>query len=155
MVVATASAWADEGVRTPTEFLPCSRLGFPIGPYPGELVPVDEPLSAAIAGRLGAVRGVIATVSSCSGTDAAAGDVAARCGAIAEGMEGAAVGHAAAMLGIPFVEVRAISNTTGDRSRQVWALGPGLAALADAACAVAAVWRGGDAARPAAPGGAR
>jgi futalosine hydrolase len=71
----------------------------------------------------------IATVSTCSGTDAAATEIAHRTGAAAEAMEGAAVGLVAFRHKVAFAEVRVISNTTGDRSRQVWALEESLAEL--------------------------
>jgi futalosine hydrolase len=47
-------------------------------------------------------------------------------------MEGAAVVHAARRLKVPAIELRAISNTTGDRANQQWDLQAGLAALGQA-----------------------
>lgn len=44
-------------------------------------------------------------------------------------MEGAAVLLAAHRLGIPAAEIRVISNTTGDRDRQVWDFGAGFAGM--------------------------
>ena len=46
-------------------------------------------------------------------------------------MEGAAVVHAARRLDVPAIEVRAISNTTGDRDRQQWDIAAALTALGD------------------------
>ena len=102
-------------------------MGFALGDFPGNAVPVDE----ALLDMAGAVFriGPIATVATCSGTDEAADAIARRTGALAEAMEGAAVVHAARRLRVPALEVRAISNTTGDRDRQVWDLAGGLAAL--------------------------
>jgi len=74
--------------------------------------------------------GHIATVATCSGTDLQAQQVARRTRAIAEAMEGAAVVHAARRLGVPAIEIRTISNTTGDREQQQWNLEGALAALA-------------------------
>ena len=54
---------------------------------------------------------------------------AARTKAVAEAMEGAAVVHAARRLGVPAIELRVISNTTGDRDNQKWDLAGALAAL--------------------------
>ena len=97
--------------------------------------------------------GVIATVSTCSGTDVLAGEIRRRTGAVVEGMEGAAVGLTVSsvgsllgdggvggvggvvgvgeggMGGVGFVEVRVVSNTTGDRDRQVWDIGRALGVL--------------------------
>ncbi len=133
-LVADVSVFADEGVATPAGFSDLAAMGFPIGPDLGvgargsrELISVITPLCDA-AGR-------IATVSTCSGTDALAREVAARAGAIAEAMEGAAVGLAVARVAaleraeIGFAEIRAISNTTGDRDRQIWDLSAALTRL--------------------------
>jgi futalosine hydrolase len=56
----------------------------------------------------------MATVSVCAGTDRLVAE-RARQGALAESMEGAAVAFAAARQGVPFVEVRGISNLCGPR----------------------------------------
>ena len=77
-----------------------------------------------------------ATVATCSGSDLQADLVARRTSAVAEAMEGAAVVHAARRLGVPAIEVRAISNTTGDRDQQQWNIGKALAALGDAVPAI-------------------
>jgi futalosine hydrolase len=44
-------------------------------------------------------------------------------------MEGAAVVHAARRLGVSAIELRVISNTTGDRDNQEWDLAGAMAAL--------------------------
>jgi futalosine hydrolase len=130
VVVGTASAYADEGVRCPDRFIDLSELGFPPADLPGMSFPADPALLEAI-GPLADQSGVIATVSACSGTDAQAREIRDRTGALAECMEGAAVAHVARRLGVPFCELRVISNTTGDRNRQVWDLKGSLGRLAD------------------------
>ncbi|MGE3109136.1 MAG: futalosine hydrolase [Phycisphaerales bacterium] len=139
VVLGSASAYADEGIITPTGFQTCQQMGFPLGPFEHNAVPADPELLHHLR-PLARQIGVIATVSTCSGTDAAATAVRARTGAIAETMEGAAVGHAC-LLTPPlghhtpspprFIEVRVISNTTGDRHRQQWHMSRALAALAE------------------------
>ena len=66
--------------------------------------------------------GPIATVATCSGTDEFANQVTERTGAIAEAMEGAAVMHVANLMNTPAIEIRVISNTTGNRDEQEWNL---------------------------------
>lgn len=127
LVVANACVYCEEGVITPDGFRTMDTFGFPLGAFEGNRVPVDERL-AAIA-PTGAQRGGIATVATCSGTDSAAHAVAARTHCVAEAMEGAAVVHAALRLGVPGIEIRAISNTTGDRAMQRWDLDRACAAL--------------------------
>lgn len=127
-VIASESVNADEGLAGPAGFVGLAamsiRLGADAGPFPG-----DPALVAALA-ALGLPRGAIATVSTCSGTDAGARETVARTGATVEAMEGAAAALACRRLGLPFSEVRTVSNTTGDRALQRWDLPAALSALA-------------------------
>jgi futalosine hydrolase len=52
-------------------------------------------------------------------------------GALVEAMEGFGVLRAAALAGVPAVEVRVISNEIGEPDRSRWSLGAGLDALGD------------------------
>lgn len=145
VVVATASVYAEEGLVTPEGFGDMTELGFPLGDWTGNAVPPHDAWLARVRRVLPAATfAPIATVATCSGTDAAAAEVARRTGAVAEAMEGAAVLHAARHLGLPALEVRAISNTTGDRDRQQWDLDAGLAALGPAVAAVLRALSGSD-----------
>lgn len=136
VVVASAAAYADEGVLTPDGFSDIAAIGFgPGAPSPGQpgdaigqgvVIDCDAGLEVG-----GAARGVVATVSTCSGTDAGASEVVRRTGAIAEDMESAAVGFTARRLGAAFGAVRVISNFAGDRARQKWDLTRALATLSD------------------------
>jgi nucleoside phosphorylase len=62
------------------------------------------------------------TVSTCTGTDAAARDIEERTAGAVENMEGAAVAHVAHLHGIPVGEVRGISNIVTDRDSRTWRL---------------------------------
>jgi futalosine hydrolase len=126
-VIATESVYFEEGIETPAGFLDSIGLGFPLGPFPGNRIPGDAAMRSRLQG-LGRFA-PIATVATCSGTDRLAIEVASRTGAVAEAMEGAAVLHAAGRLGVAALEVRVVSNTTGDRPRQRWDLPRGLASL--------------------------
>jgi futalosine hydrolase len=130
VVVASRCVYAEEGVVTPCGFSDVTALRLPLGDFDGNGVPVDPLMldRLAPAGRVGPV----ATVATCSGTDEMAAEIARRTGAVAEAMEGAAVVHAARRLGVPAIELRTISNTTGDRGSQLWDLPAGLAALREA-----------------------
>lgn len=130
LVVARESVYAEEGLETPEGFGDMRALGFPLGDFEGNRVPADPDLLARMTplGRVGA----IATVATCSGCDRLAREIVRRTGAIAEAMEGAAVLHAARRLGVPAIELRAISNTTGDRARQRWQISTAFATLRDA-----------------------
>lgn len=119
VVCADRCVYADEGVQAPEGFTGCAAMGFALGPFDDDGVQTLPGLCHLAAGH-GAIVGAVATVSTCSGTDALAHAVAQRTGAIAEAMEGAAAAHVAARMGVAAGEVRAISNTTGDRARQRW-----------------------------------
>jgi len=109
----------DEGVETPDGFLDLGAMQLSdCGPFLA-----DPRMAKAAVERLSAplVHGV--TVSSCSGTDAASKRIRARCGADIESMEGAAVAFVCRQFEVPMLQVRAISNWTGDRDRGGWNLG--------------------------------
>ncbi len=130
VVVATRAVFADEGFLTPAGFTDVASAGFPPGPEGGMGVACDAGIVAALRG-LGHA-GAVATVSTCSGTDDLAREIARRTGAIAEAMEGGAVGVTAQRVSrVAFGEVRVVSNTTGDRGGQVWDLRGAVARLGE------------------------
>ncbi|MGA1401122.1 MAG: futalosine hydrolase, partial [Phycisphaerales bacterium] len=130
LAVASESVYVEEGLETPEGFGDMRALGFPLGDFEGNRVPANDSL-LAMCSALGRV-GPIATVATCSVTDRLAREVVRRTGAIAEAMEGAAVLHAARRLGVAAIEIRAISNTTGDRPTQRWEIAKALGALGGA-----------------------
>ena len=130
VVVASSCVYAEEGVMTPWGFESIETLGFRLGDFDGNSVPVDAALLELLSSLFATAP--IATVATCSGTDALAAEIAERTKAVAEAMEGAAVVHAARLLDAAAIEVRTISNTTGDRDKQQWDLPRGLTALHDA-----------------------
>ncbi|MEI7656634.1 MAG: futalosine hydrolase [Phycisphaerae bacterium] len=135
VVFAESSVFADEGVQTEASFRSLASLGWGIAPDATDAIGPHADLAAALR-SLASVHGPVATVSTCSGTDALAAEVVARTGAVAEAMEGAAVLLAASRVGVPAVELRVISNTTGDRARQRWDLATAMDRLATLAWAV-------------------
>lgn len=135
VIAASASVFADEGVLSDNGFADISTLGFPPLPGAAAAIETDATLLAALRPLADAI-GRIATVSTCSGTDAAAFEIARRTGGIAEAMEGAAIALVARRVGVGFAELRVVSNTTGSRTRQVWDLKAALARLSDLASRV-------------------
>ena len=129
-IAAKRSCFSDEGIGAPDGFTPISDLGF--APFPAGTMWIDhdQQLTDFLA-SFTHTTGTIATVSWCSGDDGCAQGVVNRTAAIAEAMEGAAVAVAAQMIdpSIRTGELRVISNTTGDRAKQVWDLDLALAAL--------------------------
>ena len=129
VVVAEAVVQADLGAETATGgFTSMAELGW--GPV---RFGTDGVLAAALADRLQPVCGAVLTVSTVTGTrDRAERLQAAHPDAVAEGMEGAGVGLAAARAGVAFGEIRTISNRVGPRDRDNWQIGAALAALTGA-----------------------
>ena len=56
---------------------------------------------------------------------------------VAEAMEGFGVATATARAGLPFAEIRAVSNPVGPRDREAWKIPDALAALERAGTALA------------------
>ncbi|MFF7728486.1 futalosine hydrolase [Streptomyces sp. NPDC008001] len=132
VVVSDAIVAADLGAETPAGFVPVTDLGFGTVEHRP-----PEALVRAVAEAAGAQRGEVLTVSTVTGTaERAAALVAARPGALAEAMEGFGVAEAAAVHGVPVLEIRAVSNPVGPRDRAAWRIGDALEALAGASAAL-------------------
>ena len=139
-VLSTRSILAGEGRSEPDAFAGLAAMGF--GPFEGADWADTSP---ELVGRLSAQsrhRGPIATVSAVSGTDALALLLQSRTGAVAEAMEGAAVHLACRRAGVPFAEIRVVSNMVGDRDRHPWKLAEALDRLGPLAIALARAIRG-------------
>lgn len=138
-VLATRSVAADLGAESPEGFIPVDELGMP-----PELLGIATALPAD-PGLLGALRtalpeatvGAVLTVSTVTGTAASTEALAARHpDAVAEAMEGYGVAVAAAQAGLPFAELRTVSNPIGPRDRGAWRMKEAFAALTEAAAAL-------------------
>ncbi len=133
LALAAEEIYGDEGVLAPEGYLDMQALGFALVQRGGRRLfnsfPVDsstletfrpalERHAAGIGCRLAV--GPFVTVSTGSGTDAGAREMARRTGALCENMEGAALAQICALYGTPFAEIRGISNLTGDRDLSAW-----------------------------------
>ncbi|SDZ38649.1 futalosine hydrolase [Micromonospora pattaloongensis] len=132
-VLATSSIAADLGADSPAGFLSLDELGF------GRIaVPVDAGLLDTLRAALPhAVVGAVLTVSTVTGTAERERALAERHpDAVAEAMEGYGVACAAAGAGLPFAELRTISNPIGPRDRGAWRIRDAFTALTAAAAAL-------------------
>lgn len=127
ILVASHCVYMEEGIQTPQGFQDMDAMGFPLGDFKGNHVPVDSVLLDGCPEHFQC--GPIATVATCSGTDELARLVHERTGAMAEAMEGAAVLHAARRLDVSGIEIRSMSNFTGHRSSQQWDIAKALRSL--------------------------
>ncbi len=134
VVHGTAAVYAEEGMDTPSGFVDIATMGFSLGTDEGNVLRPDADLVEHSAAFTAGVS--IATVATCSGTDQRAAMIASRTGAAVEAMEGAAVLHASRRLGTRAIEIRAISNTTGDRDKQQWDVEAALASLGETVPAI-------------------
>jgi len=144
IAIATGECYGDTGVLTPGGWMDMEEMGFPMlpGRNDGHGTALRTPLYNRIpldAGRAENIRqclesgleaesahriaaGPFVTVQQCSGVQSAGDKVAARYDGICENMEGAAAAHVAMANGIPFVEIRGISNRVVDRDLSRWDL---------------------------------
>ncbi|HNJ43268.1 MAG TPA: futalosine hydrolase [Acidobacteriota bacterium] len=126
LVLAESECDPQTGLESPEGFRDLRGLGFPITDHFPNKQLLENNWIEFIAGALpGVMRGGVATVATCSATDALADRMEHLTGAKVEAMEGFPAAWVSAQFGIPFAELRAISNTTGDRARQQWDLSRG------------------------------
>ncbi|MEO3923960.1 futalosine hydrolase [Micromonosporaceae bacterium B7E4] len=126
IVVATRSVAADLGAESPDGFLTLDELGFGTTTLPADPALLDVLRS----GLPQAVTGAVLTLNTVTGTTATTAALLARHpDAVAEAMEGYGVATAAVTAGLPFAELRTISNPIGPRDRSAWRIGDAFAAL--------------------------
>lgn len=153
LVLATEEVYGDEGSAVPGGFLDMRELGLALVESGGEKwynrFPTDPELLAlghrliarAMDTKQRVAVGPLVTVSTCSGTTAGGRQLAERTGGLGENMEGAAVAQLCARYGVPFFEVRGISNLVEDRDLSRWDLAAAALAAQQAVRAVLAGWR--------------
>lgn len=112
LLIGTDSVAAELGVALPWRFQPIDEIGFGTN-----RIGCNTVLTVAVEG----VRGEILTLASITGSDGLAANLAHRYpDAIGEAMEGFGVATAAQQAGLPFAELRAVSNYIGDRDVENW-----------------------------------
>jgi len=134
--VASDEGWADfEALRVP--LLP-ARQGDPAAPEgasPDRAVPTDARWTSVLASASGLPRGRFATLDAVTADVERGAAMQRRFDVSIESMEGAAAAAVAARLGVPFAELRAVSNVVGERDRRLWDLRGAVRAATDAAAA--------------------
>jgi len=152
IAVAREEIAGDEGVLTHEGFKDTQYIGIPLlkmaasgiyNNYPASEHLLQQALGTLTAGwPAGAVHaGSFVTLSTCTGTRERARELEQRYGALCENMEGAAAAHVAISHGIPWLEVRGISNIVEDRDLASWDI-PGAARAAQlAVIQILEAWR--------------
>ncbi len=156
IVLATREIYSDTGSSSPGGWLSAEELGLPIACVDdaelGGTFPLDNDLVLSAAKAIEAIDwssgeagsgtrpavllGPCVTASRITGLSDEAEALALRWGALAESMEGAAAAHVCALYGVPFLEIRAISNLATDRNRAEWRVDHAVAVAVRAALAV-------------------
>jgi futalosine hydrolase len=127
VVSAETEIYGDLGAQSPSGFIDMKTLGFPVVATPS---PLFNELPMRLFPTIARARFV--TVSTCTGTDSAALEIAARTNGAVENMEGAAIAHVAHLHGIAVGEVRGISNMVTNRDVKSWKLKEAAAAAQEA-----------------------
>ena len=108
-----------------------------IGALPGaglsNCLDLDPSLVAVVSSGSGVPSAAFATSDNVTADRPTAAQLADRHGVQVESMEGVAGAQVAAAFGLPFVELRGISNEVGDRDRRNWLIAEAVAAACEAA----------------------
>ncbi len=122
LAVATQETHLDTGVQLENDWQDMETLGFPLlGPYYNTF-PTDAALTQTLASLTGALPCTFGTSETVTGSFALAEVLYERFGVALESMEGAAAAQVCAAFGVPFAELRGVSNVVGERDKTRWAL---------------------------------
>jgi len=142
VAIATEEVYGDVGVITPDGWLSAEGIGIPLvaandqRPALFNHFPLDAALVKRASAICGARTGRFLTLAQVTGVRALADTLYERFGAICESMEGAAAAHICALYGVPFLEIRGISNLVEDRDRSKWRIRDAALAAQEAALKV-------------------
>jgi len=136
VAIATEELHLDLGVRGDDYFEDLQAMGFPLLPDDAggtiyNRLPVSAPLAQRLA-RAGETGGVpvqlvpFGTAETVTGSETQARHTGRRAGVAVESMEGAAAAQVCLALGVPFAELRGISNLVGVRDKGQWRIGEAL-----------------------------
>ena len=125
---------AELGAEDGDEFLTLDQLGLSDGdefPFQSGRLVNDAPPANPILAALPRVSGI--TVSTVHGNERTIARIVERLHPQVESMEGAAFMYACLIHGVPFAQVRAVSNIVERRNRAAWRMADAVAALAETA----------------------
>lgn len=149
LAIATEEIFGDEGVITPQGWRSMRHLKLPLLREGERLFynrfPLDQRLvrtAKQILRGFDHRTGAFVTVSEVTGTDKKADEMEKRFRGICENMEGAAVAQLCTLYGIPFLEIRGISNIVKQRNKKEWHLPAAARISQEAALKLIMDWEG-------------
>ena len=131
VAVAVKEIYGDEGVADSGSWSSLKKIGIPLVQKGSRKYFNEFPVRLPRIVRRGkgdapgfqVKSGNFVTVSAATGTNNRAGELEKRFRAVCENMEGAAIAQVCTIYGIPFFEIRGISNIAGVRDKRKWSLG--------------------------------
>ncbi|MEJ2289456.1 MAG: futalosine hydrolase [Deinococcales bacterium] len=123
VAVASTDVHVDTGAGEADAWEDMESVGFPLleGPPPRfNEMPTDRRLSERLAAPSAAPLLRFATSERVTGSLEEADRLQRRFDVAIESMEGAAAAQVCLALGVPFAEIRAVSNVVGERDRRTW-----------------------------------
>lgn len=122
VAVATQETHLDTGVQLDGSWQDMTALGFPLVREHFNVFPTDPALTQTLTALTCATPCAFGTSETVTGSFAHAEVLYRRFGVAVESMEGAAAAQVCTALGVPFAELRGVSNTVGERDKSRWAL---------------------------------
>lgn len=129
VVTVNNDCFADMGAEDHDNYLDIFEMGLiskDEAPFSNGCLPALE-MSWDLFRNMKAVKGI--TVSMVSGNSHTIQRLAATYGPVTESMEGAAMHYACRIAGVPFVQLRAVSNYVEPRDKSKWQMGKAIKAL--------------------------
>jgi len=122
LAVATQETHLDTGVQLDGDWHDMEALGFPLlKPYYNTF-PTDPTLTQTLTTLTGGAPCAFGTSETVTGSFSHAQVLYERFGVGVESMEGAAAAQVCTALGVPFAELRGVSNAVGERDKTRWAI---------------------------------
>jgi len=135
VAIAAREIHLDTGLQDADGWHGMNELGFPLvnkGQPLYNLIPTDQQLSHALVDATGLPLVTFGTSETVTGDFKLAKALLERFDVAVESMEGAAAAQACFALGVPFAELRGISNIVGERDQRAWNIPAACAAACQA-----------------------
>lgn len=149
LAIASEEIFGDDGVITPHGWHSMQYLRLPLLRSGRHIFYNRFPADRRIVRRAKTILrafhprvGPFITVSEVTGTDRRAAEMEKRFGGICENMEGAAAAQFCTLYGIPFLEIRGISNIVKERNKREWNLPAAARISQEAALKIILHWEG-------------